>query len=54
MRTLKLENRRGVTLVLMAFMLTVLIGSAAFAVDFGRMYLYRTQLHAASDAAAFD
>ena len=52
MRTLKLENRRGVTLVLMAAMLTVLIGSAAFAVDFGRMYLYRTQLHAASDAAA--
>jgi Flp pilus assembly protein TadG len=36
----------------MAFMLTVLIGSAAFAVDFGRMYLYRTQLHSASDAAA--
>lgn len=48
----KLENRRGVTLVLMVFMLTVLIGSAAFVVDFGRMYLYRTQLHSASDAGA--
>lgn len=48
----RLKNRRGVTLVLMAFMLTVLIGSAAFAVDFGRMYLYRTELHTASDAAA--
>jgi hypothetical protein len=36
----------------MAFMLTALIGAAAFAVDFGRMYLYRTELHAASDAAA--
>jgi hypothetical protein len=48
----KLKNRRGVTLVLMAFMLTALIGSAAFAVDFGRMYLYRTQLSAGSDAAA--
>jgi Flp pilus assembly protein TadG len=48
----KLKNRRGVTLVLMAFMLTVLIGSAAFAVDFGRMFLFRTQLHTAADAAA--
>jgi len=48
----RLKNRRGVTLVLMAFMLTVLIGSAAFAVDFGRMMLYRTELHTASDAAA--
>ena len=48
----RLKNRRGVTLVLMAFMLTVLIGSAAFAVDFGRMFMYRAQLHTASDAAA--
>ena len=48
----KLKNRRGVTLVLTAFMLTVLIGAAAFAVDFGRMYMYRTQLSAAADAAA--
>jgi Flp pilus assembly protein TadG len=48
----KLKNRRGVTLVLMAFMLTALIGSAAFAVDFGRMFMYRAQLHTASDAAA--
>jgi hypothetical protein len=48
----RFKNRRGVTLVLMAFMLTVLIGSAAFAVDFGRMFLYRSQLHTAADAAA--
>jgi Flp pilus assembly protein TadG len=48
----RLKNRRGVTLVLMAFMLTVLIGSAAFAVDFSRMFLYRGQLHTAADAAA--
>ena len=48
----RLKNRRGVTLVLMAFMLTVLIGSAAFAVDFSRMFLYRGQLHSAADAAA--
>ena len=48
----KQTNRRGVTLVLMVFMLTVLIGSAAFAVDFGRMYMFRAQLHSAADAAA--
>src|SRR5690349_19586979 len=48
----RLRNRRGVTLVLTAFMLTALIGSAAFAIDFGRMYWYRAQLSAATDAAA--
>lgn len=48
----KLKNRRGVTLVLTAFMVTVLIGAAAFAVDFGRMYMYRSQLSSAADAAA--
>jgi len=48
----RLRNRRGVTLVLTAFMLTALIGAAAFAIDFGRMYWYRAQLSTASDAAA--
>lgn len=48
----QLKNRRGVTLVLMAFMMTVLIGAAAFAVDFSKLMLFRTQLSAASDAAA--
>lgn len=48
----RLKNRRGVTLVLTAFMITVLIGAAAFAVDFGRMYMFRTQLSSAADAAA--
>ena len=48
----RLKNRRGVTLILTAFMLTALIGSAAFAIDFGRMYWYRAQLSTATDAAA--
>jgi Flp pilus assembly protein TadG len=48
----KLENRRGVTLVLMAFMLTAMIGMSAFAIDFGRLYLFRAQIHSAADAAA--
>jgi Flp pilus assembly protein TadG len=48
----RLKNRRGVTLVLMAFMFTMLIGAAAVAIDFGRMRMYRTQLSTASDAAA--
>lgn len=48
----RLKNRRGVTLVLTAFMMTILIGAAALAVDFGRMRVYRAQLSTASDAAA--
>ena len=48
----KLKNRRGVALVLTAFMLTALIGAAAIGVDFGRMYVIRADLHSASDAAA--
>jgi Flp pilus assembly protein TadG len=47
----RLQNRRGVTLILMTVMLVVLLGAAAFAIDFGRMYLFRAQLHAATDAA---
>jgi Flp pilus assembly protein TadG len=49
---LLLENRRGFTLVLIAFMLTLLLASAAAAVDFGRMYVLEAELHTASDAAA--
>lgn len=51
-KLISLTSRRGVTLVLMVFMMTVVIGIAAFAVDFGRMYLFRSQLHSAADAAA--
>jgi Flp pilus assembly protein TadG len=36
----------------MAFMITVLIGAGAFAVDAGQMYRYRAQIHVAADAAA--
>ena len=45
-------NRRGFTLILMTLLLTVFIGAAAFATDFGRMYLIHGQLQAAADAAA--
>jgi len=49
---IKLANRRGMTLILMAFMLTAMIGVSAFAIDFGRMYLFRNELQSAADAAA--
>lgn len=49
---IKLANRRGMTLILIAFMLTFMIGLSAFVVDFGRMYLFRSQLHSAADGAA--
>src|SRR5436309_2302279 len=49
---ISLRNRRGVTLILTAFMATVLVGAGALAVDMGRMYLYRAQLQTAADGAA--
>lgn len=54
MRTLKqrLTNRRGFTLVLGVLLITVFIGAAAFAVDIGHMYVLRSDVHAAADAAA--
>ena len=54
MRTVKRRrlNRRGFTLVVMMLMMTVFIGSAAFATDFAKMYLIRGQLQAAADAGA--
>jgi hypothetical protein len=49
---LNLRNRRGFTLVLTAFMITVAIGAGALALDIGRLQYYRTILQAAADAAA--
>jgi hypothetical protein len=45
-------KRRGFTLIVMMLMMTVFIGSAAFATDFAKMYLIRGQLQAAADAGA--
>jgi Flp pilus assembly protein TadG len=47
-----LRNRRGFTLVLTAFMITVALGAGALAIDIGRMQYYRTVLQASADAAA--
>jgi hypothetical protein len=44
--------RRGGTLVLVAVLLTVLVGCAALAVDLARAYGVRTQLRTVADAAA--
>ena len=46
------RSRQGFTLVLMMLLLTVFIGAAAFATDFGKMYLIRGQLQTAADAGA--
>lgn len=45
-------DRRGGVSVLTAFAMTMLIGSAAFAVDIGSLYLDRRQLQGIADAAA--
>lgn len=44
--------RRRSILILVAILTGVLLGVAAFAVDFGRMYLDRAQVHVSADAAA--
>ena len=46
------KNRRGSTMILVGLALVALVGIAAFAVDFGRMYLFRAQVHVSADAAA--
>ena len=48
----KKPGRRAATLVLSAFMITLLLGMVAFAVDMGYIFLVRTQLQVASDSAA--
>ena len=45
-------DRRGAILPLAAFFMIMVIGMVAFALDFGRMMVARTQLQCAADAAA--
>jgi putative Flp pilus-assembly TadE/G-like protein len=47
----KLRNRRGTIAVLAAVMMPVLLGMAAFSVDYGYILTARTRLQAAADAA---
>jgi Flp pilus assembly protein TadG len=46
------ENQRGAVIVLMALLLFVLLGIAAFAIDFGYRHVVRNELQNAADAAA--
>lgn len=48
----RLRNRRGATMVLVGVALVAMVGVMAFAIDFGRMYLFKAQVHVSSDAAA--
>lgn len=52
MRRQLLRPRRGATIVLVAVCMSLLLGIAALAIDFGRMYMLRTELKVATDAAA--
>ena len=47
-----LKNKKGITLVLLAFMLVVLIALAALAIDIAYMYVVKNELQVAADAAA--
>lgn len=48
----RFRNRRGATMILVGVALVALVGVMALAIDMGRMYLFRAQVHVASDAAA--
>jgi len=45
-------NNKGITLVLLAFMIFLLLGLAALAIDFAYFYVVKNELQAAADAAA--
>jgi hypothetical protein len=46
------RERRGATLVLVAVMMVVIMGFAAFAIDLGQLYAYQSELQRSADAAA--
>lgn len=48
----KVKSEDGVVMVIAALMLVVLLGATALAIDTGRIYLTRTRLQKAADAAA--
>jgi Flp pilus assembly protein TadG len=46
------RNRKGMTIVMVVLMTTVLMGFAAFAIDISRMYAYQSELQRSADASA--
>lgn len=46
------RGRKGVTLVLIALLMVVLVGMVGVVIDFGRFYAYRVQMQTTADAAA--
>ena len=48
----KQRNRSGATLVLVAILMTVIIGFAGIAIDASRLYVMRAQLQTTADASA--
>lgn len=49
---LQLKNRKGTIMVVLGVALFVLLAFMALSIDFGRMYLFRSQVHVSADAAA--
>lgn len=47
-----MKNRRGATMIIVGVALIALVGLMALAIDMGRMYLFRAEVHVSSDAAA--
>src|SRR3954469_18206515 len=51
-RSQERQDRKGVVVVYAAFLMIVVFGFAAFAIDIGHMVLTRDELQTAADAAA--
>lgn len=49
---IRLQNRRGVTLILTVGFIVIFMGCAALAIDVSRLYVYHGQLQRAADASA--
>lgn len=52
MKSQTLQRQKGAYLALMGALMVPLIGAGAFAVDFGRLYVMRSEMQNAADAAA--
>ena len=49
---MRLKNEQGITIVLVALLMTIFIGVAAFAIDIGHLHVVRNELQNAADAGA--
>src|SRR4030067_1579475 len=52
LQQIKLNDQKGIVIVIVAILIAVFIGFAALAVDIGHLYVVRNELQNAADAGA--